>query len=748
MGRRRWWLPQRLVARVLLLYSTALLLLVSLGFGLFASYTARTQLEDADLQVATLVSVMLPAVADAAVIGDYDTIKRQIERALDHPSLQDGAYIDVKGGRIEAHRQLPPARHAPDWLLQRVAQRLDDVNRPISVGGRDYGVLRLRFWSQRVAGEIWRDAQVALTLALLGLLVGVGLVWWPLRRWLGNLDRIRDFGQQLERRGELSAVHNDSAPLEFRQTFDVLNRAAASLQIERAQAAVTLAAMADGVVTTNREGQIVLVNPVLAGWLGHTPAALLGQPLAPLLPGLPAPQQAQLGQRLEMTGPAGSPRVLQLSCSPVRDEAAGEISGWVFLLRDVSVQNELERQLQHELQARTAAMGAMQQLLEEFRHREDPSLALRPQAVASNDIERLSQMVADMVHRLEVKSSQLRAIFSLSPDGFVSFNAQRRVHFVSPAFEQLTGLPVRTLMGLGVDELEQRLQALVDPADGPFELQQLRAGKRLVTLSPPSARVLELALHLGDGREVSQVLHVCDVTHQVEVDRAKSEFLSMAAHELRTPMSSIYGFAELMLMRQFSPERQREIMEKIHRQSEAIIVILNELLDLARLEARGGQDFQFEALDAREAVGDAVQDFGLPEGREAPQLQLTDAALPVWVDAGKLQRVLRNLLSNAYKYSPLGGTVALRLRREDERVCIEVQDHGIGMSEAELAHVTERFYRADKSGQIPGTGLGMSIVKDIMGLMHGGLSLRSAPGQGTTVTVWLPLLHTAPAPAP
>jgi signal transduction histidine kinase len=251
--------------------------------------------------------------------------------------------------------------------------------------------------------------------------------------------------------------------------------------------------------------------------------------------------------------------------------------------------------------------------------------------------------------------------------------------------------------------------------------------------------MLELAQHQGEGPEVQRVLHVRDVTHQVEVDRIKSEFLSMAAHELRTPMTSIYGFTELMLLRPLTPERQREALQKIHRQSEAMIGILNELLDLSRLEARRGQDFRFESLPAQAVVQEAVQDFSPPESREPPLLELAEAALPVHVDRGKLQQVMRNLLSNAYKYSPQGGRVWVRLRaEEDEQVLIEVQDQGIGMSAEELAHVSERFYRADKSGSIPGTGLGMSIVKEILELMSGSLRLSSAPGQGTTVQVRLP----------
>jgi signal transduction histidine kinase len=112
------------------------------------------------------------------------------------------------------------------------------------------------------------------------------------------------------------------------------------------------------------------------------------------------------------------------------------------------------------------------------------------------------------------------------------------------------------------------------------------------------------------------------------------------------------------------------------------------------------------------------------------------------VDADKFQRALGNVLSNAFKYSPGGGSVALcTLAGEVDgapAVGVRITDQGIGMSEAQVARVFERFYRADPSGNIPGTGLGMSLVKEIMDLHGGRADVRSAPGQGTTVTLWFP----------
>ena len=368
------------------------------------------------------------------------------------------------------------------------------------------------------------------------------------------------------------------------------------------------------------------------------------------------------------------------------------------------------------------------------------------------DIHALKRIQAE---RLE-HGQQLTAIFALSPDGFVSFDATHAVRFASPAFTRLTGLPMDSVQGLNLRALLTRLAAHKRPASplDPALLERLRAGPLRLEIDRPARRMLELTLHQGfdhSGGEVSQLLHLRDITHQVEVDQMKSEFLSTAAHELRTPMTSIHGLTELLLTRTLSAERQKQFLTQIYSQSTVMMDTLSELLDLARIEARRGKDFEPMVLALRPLIEQALLDFEPPAGRDRPVMcSPDDVDLHALIDGQKFRQVLHHLLSNAYKYSPAGGPVALSLNLQQSReaglplICIEVQDHGIGMSPAELPRVTERFYRADKSGLVSGTGLGMSIVKEIVELMDGQLRLRSKPGLGTTVTVLLPPATAAP----
>lgn len=359
------------------------------------------------------------------------------------------------------------------------------------------------------------------------------------------------------------------------------------------------------------------------------------------------------------------------------------------------------------------------------------------------------------------RTQQLDEIFALSPDGFVSFDRQGFCKYANPAFSELTNLDTEKLVGLseavfsellaqqckvdakfvGVAALREQLSELSDDGVSP------RSGQftgQMVELADLGNRLLEISLKTSKAETVSEILFVRDVTHEVEVSCIKSDFLSTAAHELRTPMSSIYGYSELLLAKKFSEQQQREFHEIIHKQAAMVSEILNELLDLQRIESRRGKDFVIAQVEISQLITETVNMFKTPEGRQNPKISLPKNSLFIRVDRSKMIQVINNVLSNAYKYSPDGGAVEIAVLTGSKAakkglVGISVQDHGIGMTAQQLARVCERFYRADTSGVLPGSGLGMSIVKEVVELHHGKVEITSEHGIGTHVTLWLPL---------
>jgi len=369
------------------------------------------------------------------------------------------------------------------------------------------------------------------------------------------------------------------------------------------------------------------------------------------------------------------------------------------------------------------------------------------------ELKRTTEALTVREARIRDRNEQLDAIFALSPDGFVSFDAARRVKYANPSFLSMTGLIESDIVGLDEAEFSGRLARECLPSARFPGIAALLGGssqadgkgeerRHLIELLGAAKRVIEVGARRSHADTVSQILYFRDVTHETEVDRLKSEFLSTAAHELRTPMACIYGFSELMLSDEYPDDEKQEFLGAIFRQSELMIAIINELLDLARIEARRGKDFNLVELDAGELLRQTIANFKFPNDRSPPREIGLDGQYWIRADRNKLMQSLGNVLSNAYKYSPDGGEISLELigpAADSPRIGIRVTDHGIGMTPAQLARVCERFYRADTSGKIPGTGLGMSIVKEIVELHGGEVGLTSQPGAGTTVTMWLPV---------
>jgi signal transduction histidine kinase len=354
--------------------------------------------------------------------------------------------------------------------------------------------------------------------------------------------------------------------------------------------------------------------------------------------------------------------------------------------------------------------------------------------------------------QIHERTEQLNAVFEMSPDGFVSFDQNFRVKFVNPAFRQMTALGNMALDGLDEQDFSAWLANLCEPDarfSGVKAMRSMAEDKahpalETIELKESGHRILQLQLRLSESDTVSQILYVRDITHETEVEALKSEFLATAAHELRTPMASIFGFAEVLLTQPTDAEAQKEFLGIIYKQSRLMVDILNELLDLARIEARRGKDFKYTELCLQDLLADVIKAFQCPAGRDLPDMVALAQPIILLADSGKLRQALLNVLSNAYKYSPDGGAVRILVevpRQPDQaqRVAIHICDQGMGMTVEQCSQVFTRFYRADTSGRVPGTGLGMSITKEIVEHHKGGIAVISTPGEGTQVRIDLPV---------
>ena len=230
-----------------------------------------------------------------------------------------------------------------------------------------------------------------------------------------------------------------------------------------------------------------------------------------------------------------------------------------------------------------------------------------------------------------------------------------------------------------------------------------------------------------------------DIARTRELDQMKSEFVALASHELRTPLTGIYGFSQLLCEDDVSEDDRRQWAAHITSEAERLTTIVNDLLDVSRIEA-GVLELKAEPVDFAAVIGTVVHSFEGQAGTH-PIEQSGDLAAWVLGDRNKLIEVLANLLDNAIKYSPGGGTVHIACRSTPELLDVSVSDQGLGIPEGELANIFERFTRVSSpdAENIRGTGLGLYLVRELVTRMGGTITVRSVPGQGSTFTFSVPL---------
>jgi signal transduction histidine kinase len=297
---------------------------------------------------------------------------------------------------------------------------------------------------------------------------------------------------------------------------------------------------------------------------------------------------------------------------------------------------------------------------------------------------------------------------------------------------------------VGVDKdlnavfLNPRARELLESSDLDFQirLQEVLAKTRYSgPITEPEAmagdRIIEIrAAPLEDGA----LAILRDVTEERRVQRAKAEFIANASHELKTPLTALSGYLEML--EDEEDERVRsEFLKDMRSQTDRLQSLARTLLDLSRLDANA-TTFRTEEVDLEDILHELRRDFGYT-GR--PMSIQADDVPPVVTDPTQLHRMLAILLDNALKYSSEDTPIDLNLSRDDGHAVISVTDRGCGIPESEIPHIFDRFYRAQGSSRADGTGLGLALAREIMDHLGGNIQVQSHPGAGSTFSVALPL---------
>lgn len=327
--------------------------------------------------------------------------------------------------------------------------------------------------------------------------------------------------------------------------------------------------------------------------------------------------------------------------------------------------------------------------------------------------------------------------------------------------ETLNKILANLQVGLIVTDCKMKVILLNTKACELASIQPEQAyGKHLSTLLP-NQEILEIAsenqplsteeseitfdngstcqVHVTSLTDVGLLITLNDITRQKELDRIKSDFVNSVSHDLRTPLTAILSYVELIERAGPISDLQKEFVHRIQGSAQSITAIINDLLDLGRIEA--GFDTRKEPVDFAAIIRYVVdgQQPRLDEMSIKLDLQ-SDTVLPdVLGNAIQLRQMLNNLIYNAIKCSPAGGVITIYTQLREGQIITQVSDTGIGIPYEDQPYVFDKFYRASNSPpDHPGSGLGLAIVKSIVENHNGRIWVDSIPGKGATFTVVLP----------
>ncbi|WRP06080.1 ATP-binding protein [Rossellomorea aquimaris] len=271
-----------------------------------------------------------------------------------------------------------------------------------------------------------------------------------------------------------------------------------------------------------------------------------------------------------------------------------------------------------------------------------------------------------------------------------------------------------------------------------------KKGKHLLTYHQKEGnevyQVYSESLYRG-AEQVGTIFVHRDITKEFEVDQMKSEFVSTVSHELRTPLSSVLGFTELMLTKDLKPERTKKYLTTIYQEAKRLTSLINDFLDVQRMES-GRQTFEKKFEDVIPVIQHVIDTQKVNAPLHSFNVARETDCTIVLGDKDKLSQAFTNLISNAIKYSPDGGTVTIYLREEEDSILIDIRDEGLGIPNEAIPNLFTKFYRVDNSDRrrIGGTGLGLTIVKEIIETHDGEITVSSEEGKGSVFTIRLPLV--------
>lgn len=336
---------------------------------------------------------------------------------------------------------------------------------------------------------------------------------------------------------------------------------------------------------------------------------------------------------------------------------------------------------------------------------------------------------------------QLSGVMENMASGVLLIDQQGTILLANPAIADILDATVDDLIQKHVKEVA-RNSDLIQLVEECYESK--KQVRKDIHFYFPNTRIIDAHLapyvhRNGQFKGIIAVLH--DVTEVRRLERMRSEFVANVSHELKTPVTSVKGFAETLLDGAIDdPEAARHFLEIIYKESERLDRLIKDLLYLSQIEHQQ-LPLQVVKFNLNSVVHNVMEALKNQIENKKQQIDIVNKGV-VWLegDRDKIEQIIMNLLSNAISYTPEAGKITMKLWEEKEKVYFQISDTGIGISQKDIPRIFERFYRVDKarSRSSGGTGLGLAIVKHLIESHRGMITVDSMEGVGTTFTVTLP----------
>ncbi|PIQ95417.1 MAG: hypothetical protein COV67_15140 [Nitrospinae bacterium CG11_big_fil_rev_8_21_14_0_20_56_8] len=573
------------------------------------------------------------------------------------------------------------------------------------------------FYNVRKNGDLyWESASISPVLDKKGKVTHFLAIKEDISERKKSEELVRKANEELEGRVGERTQKLLSMNRELQNEISIRQQAEEALRESEARVRSILNNAIDGIIAINDQGNMETFNPAAERVFGFNRSEVIGKSITMLMP----PDLRKLHVN-------GFHRYLRTGVPKLIGKGSIRLRG----LKKNGEEFPLELGVsEFKVQGKSFFTGIVRDVTDREKAAADLDLALKNAQQARDWIDGILKSMAE---------------------GLIVTDSEFRVVMINSAAQNILKVSAEEVMDKSLNEIISSkdfwnqvhgfISAFTEGQPFDFELNHSASGPGTIF------RVHMSLLVDRENKTSGLILAMHDVSQERRMERIKTEFISTAAHELRTPLTSIRGFSELLMTRSYdNSEKVQRFISRINSEAENLANIINDLLDISRIESEQGFLLRRSYFQLDELI--ETETFFFQEQYRSHRFDnhFPGKKIVCWMDKDKLEQVLKNLYSNAVKYSPHGGEIKTEIiiKENDYVVCIE--DQGIGMRPDELHRMFDKFYRGEQiRSQVPGTGLGMTIVKHIIEEHGGKIWVESEVGKGTQVWFSIPITRLTPS---